>query len=325
MGRIQGKYLVQGSLLFALLALPVFLFVFINVFKLNTIQFLHVTMPRLPVEARYESLAAVFKQGPLQEVLENVVIMGRLFWTQEDDFTWNFVHPYGYFYKLTFPLIFAGFVFLVISLMERNGKYIFGRWLLFFWVISSVLIGVIHPVNLTRINLIFTPFLLCLVMLFVQMGRSARYVTVPVVLSLLIGFIFFIRAYFGLEYRTRASEAFNFGIIPAIQYATESRPQALVCVTEQTKFAYIYTLFVKRIPPSEYLDKMEWILPPQHPLDPSRSPRILGPFRFKLSDCIGDPNAVYILKLKESVPNTIMNFKSKKFGKYEVYLPKTTE
>jgi hypothetical protein len=79
---------------------------------------------------------------------------------------------------------------------------------------------------------------------------------------------------------------------------------------------------VSRLHPSEYLDSIEWLLPEFHPVDPARSPRILGPFRFKLSDCVEDPKAVYILKLKETPPNLEVDYKSRTFKKYLVFLPK---
>ena len=89
--------------------------------------------------------------------------------------------------------------------------------------------------------------------------------------ALSVGFVFFTQAYhYGADYQRRASEAFNAGIIPAIEYASENS-SSIICVTDQTRFAYIYTLFVVKIQPSEYLSSIEWLLPEFHPVDPARS------------------------------------------------------
>jgi hypothetical protein len=140
--------------------------------------------------------------------------------------------------------------------------------------------------------------------------------------ALSIAFVFFTLAYHGENYQKRANEVFNSGIIPAVKYASENNGTASICITKRTRFAYIYTLFVKRPHPSEYLNQIEWILPPAHPLDPARTPRVLGMFKFHLSDCVIEPNAVFILKLGETPPNPNVQYKVKRFTKYEVHLPK---
>lgn len=319
--KIKTSHVISGLLIFSILALPIALFVMINILDLDPIHIGSMTIPRLPVEARYESLAAVFGKSPLTAIMENIAIMFDLLWKQEDDFVWNFVSPFGYFYKLTFPLIAIGFFFLVASFRQVKENR-FERWLLLSWIIASLTIGIIHPVNLTRFNLIFTPILFCIAVCLVEFNKHFKY-TMPIALvALSVGFVFFTQAYhYGADYQRRASEAFNAGIIPAIEYASENS-SSIICVTDQTRFAYIYTLFVVKIQPSEYLSSIEWLLPEFHPVDPARSPRALGLFRFKMSDCMEDPQAVYILKLKETPPNLEVEYKSRTFKKYLVFLPK---
>ncbi|MBC7875867.1 MAG: glycosyltransferase family 39 protein [Anaerolineales bacterium] len=318
--KIETKYIISGLLLFFLFALPIILFVIINTFKLDAIHIGSVTVPRLPVEARYESLAVVFEKSPVNAVVNNLAIMLNLLWKQEDNFAWNFVEPFGYFYKLTFPLVVIGFFFLTIS-FKSGEENIFERWLLFSWIISSIFIGIVHPVNLTRINLIFIPILFCLVICLIEFNKRIKYIFPGALVILFCAFILFTLAYHGDTYQKRADEVFNAGIIPAIEYANENT-SSLICISEQTRFAYIYILLVKNFHPSEYLDRIEWLLPSAHPLDPARSPRALGSFRFRLSDCIEEPNAVFVLKLKETPPNLEINYKIRKFTKYQVYLPK---
>jgi hypothetical protein len=317
---IETKYIVSGLLLFLILAFPIILFVFVNTFKLDTIHIGSVTIPRLPVVARYESLAVVFDKSPLASLTNNLKIMFDLLWGQKDAFAWNFVEPFGYFYTFTFPLVAIGFFLLVVS-FKNSKENTFERWLLFAWMISAICIGVVHPVNLTRINLIFIPALFCIVISLVELDKLVKY-TLPAALILLsIAFIFFNLAYHGITYQKRAEEVFNAGIIPAMEFATDNN-SPLICVTEQTRFAYIYTLFVKKYHPSEYLGRIEWLLPSEYPLDPARTPRALGEFRFRISDCAANPDAVYILKLKETPPNSDIKYKVRTFTKYLVFTPK---
>lgn len=316
--QISISQTIWGAVIFFLTALPILLFISVNTLKLDTIQLGLLSIPRLPVEARYESMAAVFGEAPLKAMAENSAIMLNLLWTQTDAFPWNYVEPFGYFYKFTFPLALAGF-FLTIPIKQNQTNAI-GKSFIFSWMVASVFIGIIHPVNLTRINLIFTPILFCIVILLTQLDKRIMYVTPFMIAVFLIGFSLFTLVYHGEEYKRRSDTAFNAGIIPAINYATQEG-NSLICFTEEMYSAYIYVLLTQKFHPSEYVDQIEWINPVD-PINPARTPRALKQFRFRLSDCEGDENATYILTLKESPPNFAVEYRRKKFVKYLVFLPK---
>ncbi len=316
--RISVWQALTGLVVFLLIALPIILFIVINTFQLDTMYINMVSIPRLPVEARYETMTAVFGERPLNAIWENAVIMSKVLWAQEDAFPWNFVAPFGYFYKFTFPLAAVGFLLTLPFAGPRENRT--ERWFLFSWMVAALTVGILHPVNLTRINLIFTPILLCIAV-FVLMLEKYSPPTLPVTMLVLsVGFVLFNQAYHGDEYRRKASGIFNDGIIPAIEYATVNS-DSLICFTEQRYSLYIYALLVQRYHPSEYLNQLEWI-DPLDPADPARTPRALKNFRFRLSDCTGDPKAVYILVLKEEPPISDIEYKDKKFEKFLVYLPK---
>ena len=316
--RISTSQLISGLITFTLFAAPIGLFILVNTLRLDSIILGPVTIPRLPEEARYETMAAVFGGSPLKAIADNASIMFKVLWSQEDAFPWNFVAPFGYFYRYTFPLVLAGFIFaLPFKFLKENRTE---RWFLFAWMIASLLISLIHPVNLTRINLIFTPVILCIALLIWEVDKRIPYILPASVIVFFIGFIFFNRAYHGDEYRARASGIFNEGIIPAIEYATD-KSNSLICFTEQRYSLYIYVLLTQKYHPSEYVDQLEWI-DPLDPADPARTPRSLMNYRFRLEDCADDPQAVYVLSLKEVPPVTGVEFKDKKFDKFLVYTPK---
>jgi hypothetical protein len=73
--------------------------------------------------------------------------------------------------------------------------------------------------------------------------------------------------------------------------------------------------------PLEYINDLQWISPTD-PADPARTPRDIGRYHFRLSGCEGDPGAVYVLLLKESPPNQSIEYKSRKFDKFQVFMPK---
>ena len=249
--KIETKYIVSGLLIFFVLASPIILFVAINTFKLDAIHIGSVTIPRLPVEARYESLAVVFDKSPLASLTNNLKIMFDLLWGQKDAFAWNFVEPFGYFYKYTFPLVVIGFFLLIVS-FKNAGENLFERWLLFAWMVASICNRNCPPSQPDRLNLIFIPALFCAAICLVELDKLIKFTLPAALVVLSIAFIFFNQVYHGTTYQKRAEVVFNAGIIPAIEYATDNH-SPLICITEQTRFAYIYTLFVKKFHPVRIL------------------------------------------------------------------------
>jgi hypothetical protein len=316
--RITVGQVVLGTIVFVLIAFPIGLFIAVNTLRMDTLQLGMITIPRLPVEARYETMVAVFGANPFQSLATNTKIMLDVLWTQSDAFPWNFVEPFGYFYKITFPLLAAGFILtLPFKFIQENRAE---RWFVAAWMIASIIVGIVHPINLTRINIIFTPVLFCIALFILWLHERFRFIMPITIFALAIGFGLFHQAYHGDEYRKRTSAIFNEGIVPAIHYAVENSDSP-VCFTEQRYSLYIYVLLTQRFHPSDYVDDLEWI-DPADPADPARTPRSLKQFRFRLDDCLDSPDAVYILTLTEEPPNTSVDYKDRKFEKFRVHVPK---
>jgi len=316
--QITAKQAIMGLIVFSALALPIALFVMVNTFQLNTMRIGPVTIPRMPVQARYEAMAAVFNTSPWKALSGNIGIMLKLLWSQEDAFPWNYVRPFGYFYKITFPFAFVGLLWTIP--LRSNSERRVERWLLLSWMIAAIAIGILHPTNLTRLNFIFTPILFCIALFVFELDKRVKYSLVSTILALSIGCVLFTQAYHGQEYQKRASAIFNAGIIPAVEFATRNSDSS-VCFTESIYSAYIYVLFTQKMHPSEYINDIEWLYP-SDPVDPSRTPREIGRYHFRLADCSEDSDAAYILLVKESPPAENIKYTIKKFDKFIVYLPK---
>jgi len=317
--RIDLKQTLLGLAIFTALALPIALFILINTFDLNAIHLGALTIPRMPVQARYEAMAAVFGETPLRAMWNNTLIMLRLLWTQEDAFAWNFVPAFGYFYKMTSAFAALGFLWLILP-RKAESNAATERALLTLWLCAALAIGILHPTNLTRLNLIFTPILFCIAFFIEALNARVKYALPVALAALSIAFFFFTLAYHGVEYQKRTAAAFNEGILPAIAYAS-AKSSAPICFTESTYSLYIYVLFHERMNPNEYVSTLEWISPAD-PADPARTPRSLGRYRFTLDSCAQDPQAAYILLQKETPPNAAAEYKNKAFGKFQVFLPK---
>lgn len=306
-----------GLAAFVVLAFPIFLYVIINLFKLDTIHLGLISIPRVPGEARFQYMTAIFSNMPLKALVENIAIMFKLLWQQSDGLSLSNVEPFGYFYKVTFPLALAGLLPVIPHRDKHNSPE---KWLLLAWLIAALSIGVLLPVSLTRFNLIFTPLIICIAFFLVELDKYVKYSLLLSIISLSVGFIFFTLSYHGEEYKRVASGAFNAGMIPAVEYAGEMT-DGEVCVTESVYYAYIYVLYVQKPDPQEYVHRMEWVyLGDSTP--PMRTPKRLGQFTFVGPSCSNIKETSYILSLKEPEPVLGVQYREKQFSKFIVLIPK---
>ena len=137
--RVTISQVITGAIVFLLITFPILLFLAVNTFKLDTMHLGTITIPRLPVEARYETMAAVFGESPFAALTENARIMFDVLWTQSDAFPWNFVEPFGYFYKYTFPFVLVGFL---LTLPYRKTQRI-ERWFIASWMLAAIFVGIV--------------------------------------------------------------------------------------------------------------------------------------------------------------------------------------
>jgi 4-amino-4-deoxy-L-arabinose transferase-like glycosyltransferase len=306
-----------GLISFLIISLPIFLFIIINTFNLETIHWGLITIPHNPVEARFQYMTAIFNEGPLKQILQNAGIMLRLLWGQSDGLQWNYVEPFGYFYKITFPLILTG-LFLMIPLNSK--EKVPERWIIVAWIFASICIGLLHPVNLTRINIIFTPLLICFGWFLTELNKRFKYIFVSSIILLIVSFILFNAAYHGKNYRQIASGVFNAGIIPAIEYASQNTREE-ICLTDQVYFDYIYILYTQKPHPTQYVNNIDW----GYTNDPEMAvliPRNIKNFSFIGYSCSNSKKTTYILSLKELPPNNNLQYKEKHFTKFKVLIPK---
>jgi hypothetical protein len=310
--RVSIRTLAWGLLVLAIMVVPLVIFVLINTIHLDTIRLGLITIPRLPSQARYQTMAAVFDENPIQSVFDNFLIMLNLLVGQSDGLIWNTVEPYGYFYKITFPLA----VFGAISLFgSRNSDRTPERQLLVYWLFAALSIGLVISVNINRFGLVFIPLLLCISTLLVELGNRHRYVTIAALCALLIGFIAFTRDYHGGNYRREADKQFFSGLIPAFDFAHQASGSP-ICVTDTVNMPYIFALFSEGTNPADYLDDVEY----KDPAAAFREVRSLGRYRFGMDECPTDPKTIYILS-GEPPPENGIDYKVTTFDTFKVYVP----
>jgi hypothetical protein len=312
--RVRFTTLVVGAAVFAAIAAPIALFVYINAMRLGSISLGPLTMPRLPGQPRFMGQAAFFSEDTLVSLKKNAHSLLSLMWTQTDGRPWNTVEPYGYFYKCTFPLAVIGGFFLIPLRWQHAAE----KLLVIAWLGSAMTLGLLQQANINRIGLVFIPLLLATAALLDWLRRHFAVGFSLAILALLIGFTLFTRDYHGPFYRDQVNGPFFTGFLDALDFAHgyDDRP---ICVTTEARMPYIFVLFVEKMDPAEYLPTIEY----DNPRSSFRQPRFIGRYRFGLDRCLDhSAGTIYVLDQMETLPGA-EEFDVKAFGNFRVYLPRS--
>jgi len=304
--------LAAGFAVLVILGLPIFAFVLINLLKLDTLQLGPVSIPRLPTLSRFEGLGAMFHADFLTSLQSYAAAFFNLLWTQDDLRSRNGFPPYGYFYGLTLPLAVLG-AGLFVTQVKKNAL---PALLFFAWLLTAFVLGLLQPVIINRINLLFIPLIVCVAYAAYWLGERYRFVLPAAVLALLLAFAFFTRDYHGSDYRQQISHEFYEGLVPAIDYARQSTAGP-VCITDDKVYMpYIFALFAEHTPPQQFLQSVAYVDPSQ----PLREVRSFGRYTFGLQNCAPQPGTAFVVFDNEKFPYK-GDYRQKTFGNYIVYAP----
>ena len=312
-GVLDLRQLAAGLSVLLVVGTPIFLFVAINLLKLDTLHVGPLSIPRLPVVSRFEGLGAMF-QGNIVSSLSNYAATFLKLLTFQDDFrSRNGFPPYGYFYTVTFPLALIG-AGLFISNLKKSKTPI----LLFLsWLLTSFILGCLQPVIINRVNLIFIPLITCVAYLIYWLGQRYRIILLISILVLLVAFGFFTKDYHGPAYRQEIGREFYDGLIPAIDFARQSSQDNICITTYKVYMPYIFVLYDEQMPPTEFIQHVEYVDPTQ----PLREVRSLGRYTFGLENCPNQPGTTFIVFNNEKFPYK-GDYRKTSFGNYIVYAPK---
>jgi len=256
--KVSRKNLIIGITSFILVGLPIALLILINTLHLNTIHIGIFSIPRYPVQARYQTLTPISNTESIRQFLRdlkhNLHTLFSLLLNQDDGLIANTVSPFGYFYRYTFPLAIIGGI---MALYWRKSNNRMGRLLLLGWLAASVLIGLLIQININRINLIFIPLFLCMAFPLEWLWKHLKALFILSIITLLVAFSFFTYTYHGAEYRHQADGTFFTGLLPALDFARQEGNNP-ICVTDKVNMPYIFALFSEKMDPKLYLNNIRY-------------------------------------------------------------------
>ena len=305
------RELIPGLLTFIIVALPIGIFVLINDLGISSIKLGPITVPQLPVSARFETEAVIFNGNSIPGLLGNIWTTLRLLVLQSDGLISNTVEPYGYFYKITFPLALMGIILFVR--FDKSGSQTQKLFLLS-WLGASFLIGVIQEPNVNRLNIVFIPIILSIAFCIIRLNNYHKFVLPASIGLLLVGFIFFTISYHGEAYRQQIDVKFNSGLFSALNFTKQFKNNP-ICMTDKINMPYIFALFSEQSDPVSYLNTIKYV-DPQVPL---RQVASFGRYTFGWKNCIGSRSFIYLLRSDEIPPPLGVRYKFEFFDNFVVF------
>ncbi len=304
---LRGKlrldpWLLLSLLLLALLALPLLLFLAVNLGWMEEIRGPVFSIPKLLVMRSGE---ISFRQIP-----ENLRHLFTILRNQSDGLLWNSPGSladlgrdgwslsalrrcgglYGLAYLITPPFVLLGLLLVLIRLV-RAGKDFAPGSLLLFWLLAGLALGALVHVNVNRVNVIFLP-LLALAAIGLRWfcalfrGKTA---TAMLLAAYLLLFGLFTGDFFNGErgYDSRIRYSFGYGLDSALAEAMEGEGTIVL----DRHVYYSQVLFYSGTDPEDFRETVIYENYPAAYLRPTE----FGRFRFGYSDGVPEDTASIIL------------------------------
>ena len=240
--RISVKHFILSALLFFVTALPILMFVLINITDLSAFKILGFTVPKM-YQQRFSTVTGTGENFFIG-CFENLKELFSMFIRQGDGLPWNGFKNYGLCYLLFIPLIPLG---IVINLFERKKYSFVMNW----WFVCAVAVAMVTEINVNRINIIFIPVAYYIA---VSLGFIAKQHKALNILLICVCFCLF--GLFGKNYIEQneiLKDEFFYSYEDALTLA-ESYETDKIYIDVRINQPYMLTLFYTGCSPHTYLE-----------------------------------------------------------------------
>ena len=258
-GRLKAdRHLLIAVLLLVLLALPLVLFLAVNLGWMQEIRTPVFSIPKL----------LVMRSGEisLQHIPENLKNLFTILWKQADGLPWNSPGAislsggmkglYGLYYILTPPFLLLGLVSCARKLFG-GGKEFRSAALLIIWLLAGLALGALVHVNINRVNILFLPLLVLSAAGIAWFCELLRGKAAPVLAAAYLAlFACFCGMYLNPQSDYQNNMRFNFG--DGLGQALEAAIEQAEPIVLDGHIQYPTVLFYTGLPVDEFRGSVEY-------------------------------------------------------------------
>jgi len=312
---VERRMLMASVAVFLLAAVPIAVFVAVNQLHGSSIELPLLSIPRLSGAPRYQTMALGLGGETGGRAASNFSNLLRLLWVQDDGLVWNSVSGYGVVYLWSLPLAALGALRTAQWALEADSPVT--PTLMLIWFSAGVVLAIVMPPNLNRINVLYPPLLF-----FAAAGLESLWSSRPIfwalVAAYVASFVGLLFAYFE-TYPAKVGPAFFASIDEAIDEASSATP-GRICVTDHVNYglSYVYVLLAQQIDPLVYLQTVRI----ENPGDEFQKVASFGRYTFGLDLCRGRPIGAYVIEAAEIPSLPAGSYSLTSFNRYVVAVPR---
>lgn len=275
-----NRYSLLSVLVLGLLALPLLLFVLVNMGVMEEIRFSFFSIPRL--------LYMRASEISFENIPEKAAKLWHIVKDQTDNLPWNGTGKYGIYYMGTLSFFVLGLFYCIKSTLEHWLKKEYApEFFLLVQAGAGILLGILVDANINRVNILFIPMILiaALGVYYLCSLIDLRYLILPG--------LFYLVMYLGFEryYFTEYSELLDFYFCRGLENAVEEAVSYEGTVYFSRGIMHPRVLFLTREPVTEYIDTVEYYNYPSAFLEA----KSFGRYSFEFDPAVPDTNATYVL------------------------------
>lgn len=244
---ISTKTFIVNLLIIFVIAIPLLIFVYINLFKVNYIKIFNMTIPRLYFN-RFEDVTIIKNSNFFQKGMNNLIGNIKLVFNQYDNNKLNSINGIGVYYTISIPLIFIG-LYEIIKNTKNNSLY----FIILSGIISSLIIMFLVKPEIHRINCVWYFLIIIIILGVVQIKKYNYGIYVIIIISYLILFLYFTKVYYN-NFNQISKKSTNESYVDCLTFIKENKlDNKKIIISNEINLPYIYYLFVFKENPKTYL------------------------------------------------------------------------
>ncbi|MDD4286906.1 MAG: glycosyltransferase family 39 protein [Candidatus Peribacteraceae bacterium] len=296
----------------ALFAIPIILFVIINEAQWPSLHLGSLTIPQFPATPRFHGDTSL-SHNTLMYFRRNVLVLMNIVVFQKEKWLWNAIPNFGTFYLFNNLFLLFGVGAAIQRIRKGQRDWIF----VFLWAIVALVLGLLFESNVNRINVLFFPLLL-LVLLGIDLLRRTPVVFAFAIGANIIALLFFVHAYF-VTFPDIIGPHFYESFHEAIAYAAQTRDGTICVTTSHVRQPEIAVLFTERMNPKEYRESVKF----RDDRSAFRTSNSLSRYVFGLASCPKDTSA-YVIHNSENAKFPFASYTIQIFKNFSVAIRKNS-
>ena len=317
--KISWKMLVLCMGVFIVTAIPIMLFMAVNMFGAPEMDFGFMSVPKL-INGRYNTTVTVLGGNFLAEVGKNLKTFFSIIFTQNDRLIYNVIPAYGTIYQFSVPFMLSGVIIYFMDMWKGRKKFN-PAFVVVAMTVSMFILGMLSQLNVNRANFIFIPLTLFTIYGIIFVIKNIKFMAEPTVGLYIIAFCMFVIYYFSPKYQVdQVGWSFSYGFGEAVQYASENAEDD-VYMTTKVHAPYIKALFFTKTEPQVFLDTVDY----EDPNRQVRQVRSFDRYYTGVPEVLPEGDNAYIFSNGEYRNRTDFNkedYETKVFGHYTVMTKK---